>query len=644
MENQNKRIQISAETRRSIFNKIMSHADFMGVFQGSNYEDQNIVDFLKMIWDLPAMPSEDPRFKNAEADAKQHLVNNNDWSLTYTFEQRFNLLAGDVVYFVKFIEACVSPFVRLTDDEILQYVNEINPLLKKDNCELAIEDYINDRPHFIVKLGTGFSFKRKNIESNSITIYVDNNKGDKPCFFLESKSWDDYGHKTLFTLHYFDHAGNDSIVGKVKICKKGENKTLDIIPKSFLSLDTNYCSLGQDTSYYSNIKRILGEDAMAFLYAMKDAAIFSQISDDFQNDLGFRHSLLRDNSADKALNLGRYVLAGFDPDERVNFTYKTQLAYATNFDFNIKFDFGRINQKDNFNRVFAIIGENGIGKTSLLSNLAKSMANQQKDCFLPHYPLFTKVVAASYSMFDRFYDIDARTFNFEYCGMHNKEGGLMDLEQLKVRHKRNVETINALNRGRDLKIFLGKILANDILEDLFDSETKFNYNNYENYYGKMSSGQIMLTNLIIDITANVRVNCLIMIDEPEVHLHPNAITQIINVVNLVCERFSSCCIMATHSPLVIQSLLSRNVLIMERDIDGMPVVRQMRVESLGENLTTINEEIFSNGQQDKYYKRLIEKAVEGKGSIDQVLQNLQNGDLPMSLASYMLIDKFLNHD
>ena len=56
MINQNKQIQISAETRRSIFNKIMSHADFIGVFQGSNYEDQNIVDFLKMIWDLPTMP------------------------------------------------------------------------------------------------------------------------------------------------------------------------------------------------------------------------------------------------------------------------------------------------------------------------------------------------------------------------------------------------------------------------------------------------------------------------------------------------------------------------------------------------------------------------------------------------------------
>lgn len=644
MVNQNKQIQISAATRRAIFDKIMSHADFMGVFKGGDYEDQNIVDFLKMIWDLPTMPSEDPRFKNAEADARQHLVNNDDWDLTYTFEQRFNLLAGDVGYFVKFVEACVSPFVRSNADEIKQYVNEINPLLNKDNCELAIEDYIDDNPHFLIKLGTGFTFERKNIESNMFTIYVDKLGDDKPCFFLNSIVWDDYGHKTSFQLYYVNQDGNKSNVGKVKICKKNENKTLGVIPKSFTSLDLNYCSLGQDTSYYSNIKKVLGDDAKAFLYAMRDAAVFSRISDDFINDSGFRHSLLRDNSADTALNLGRYVLAGFDPNDRVNFTYKTQLAYAPDFDFNIKFDFGKINQEDNFNRVIAIIGENGVGKTSLLSNLAKSIANQQKNCFLPHYPLFTKVVAASYSMFDRFYDIDARAFNFEYCGMHNNEGGLMKPEQLKERHKHNAETINALNRGKSLIKFLGNILPDDMLEDLFKDDFEFKYDAYEDYYGKMSSGQTMLTNLIIDITANVRSNCLIMIDEPEVHLHPNAITQIINVVNLVCERFSSCCIMATHSPLVIQSLLSRNVLIMERDIDGMPVVRQMRVESLGENLTTINEEVFSNGQSDKYYRRLIEKAVKGKKSTDEVLKELQNGGLPMSLASYMLIDKYLNHD
>ena len=222
MAKPNNIIKISAETRRSIYNMIMSHADFMGVFQGGNYEDQNIVDFLKMIWDLPAMPSADPRFKNAEADAIQHLVNNDDWDLTYTFERRFNLLAGDIKYFIKFVEVCVSPFVRSSSDEIMQYVKEINPLLNRDNCELAIEDYIDERPHFLIKTGTGFSFERKDINSNRFTIYVDKLEDNKPCFFLESIIWDDYGHKTSFKLHYIDQDGKNLSVGKVKICKKNE--------------------------------------------------------------------------------------------------------------------------------------------------------------------------------------------------------------------------------------------------------------------------------------------------------------------------------------------------------------------------------------------------------------------------------------
>ena len=50
--------------------------------------------------------------------------------------------------------------------------------------------------------------------------------------------------------------------------------------------------------------------------------------------------------------------------------------------------------------------------------------------------------------------------------------------------------------------------------------------------------------------------------------------------------------MATHSPIVIQELLSRNVIIMDRDVDGSPIVRPMRLESMGENLTTITQEII----------------------------------------------------
>ena len=62
----------------------------------------------------------------------------------------------------------------------------------------------------------------------------------------------------------------------------------------------------------------------------------------------------------------------------------------------------------------------------------------------------------------------------------------MNQEQLKARHIRNAETINALNRGLNLKNFLGNILPDNMLDGLFEEgiETKFKYDVYEDYYGK----------------------------------------------------------------------------------------------------------------------------------------------------------------
>lgn len=54
----------------------------------------------------------------------------------------------------------------------------------------------------------------------------------------------------------------------------------------------------------------------------------------------------------------------------------------------------------------------------------------------------------------------------------------MTLEQLIARHQRNAETINVLNSGKNLKKFLGNILPNEMLEDLFENGSVFKYNVY----------------------------------------------------------------------------------------------------------------------------------------------------------------------
>ena len=116
-------IKLSAAIKRKVYDCIMLKDNPLGRYGNStSYDDLNEVDFLKLIWDLPAMPSEDSRFRNAEADAFQHLVNNNDWSLDETLLKRFNLLAGDETYFIKFVEVIVSPDVRYSREDIMSYV------------------------------------------------------------------------------------------------------------------------------------------------------------------------------------------------------------------------------------------------------------------------------------------------------------------------------------------------------------------------------------------------------------------------------------------------------------------------------------------------------------------------------------------
>ena len=176
-------IDFSAEIRRSVYDAIMAQQYPLGRYGGGmSYEDLNVVDFLKLIWDLPAMRSEDDRFRNAEADAVQHMVNNDDWTLNDALLRRFNLLAGEQKYFEKFVEAIVSPEVRESREEIEYFVSIINDALGSVNCELAIKDYLNGLPCYRLMEGKHHDTLPVDIEPNTIPIFVDREPDEFPAF------------------------------------------------------------------------------------------------------------------------------------------------------------------------------------------------------------------------------------------------------------------------------------------------------------------------------------------------------------------------------------------------------------------------------------------------------------------------------
>lgn len=637
-------ITLNPQVRRAVYDKIVSMGNFYGKYADGTYnnDDLNVVNFLKQIWDLPAMRSEDPRFRNAEADATQHLINNDDWDTSYVFERRFNLLAGDQAYFVKFIELVASPMVRKDRAEMEEYVDAINECLKPANCELAVEDFLDGEPVYRLKEGLDHSEFPIDINKNTLQVYVSSSPDTYPSLDLHEYRWDDFGFKTRYKLYYCESSEIMHLIGVVKIMKKGEGITYGQLPDNFCSLSDEYCSLGQDMSYYRNIKKYLGSKYKDVLFAMRDAACFSKIADNFIEESVFKVSLLRERDADRALQFAQYELAGFDAGEDKTFVFKAELPYRRGEYLNIKFNFGKVQREDNLNRIIALIGNNGIGKTTVLNQLAEALVSNKTELFNPQIPVFSKVIAASYSIFDDFYNVKGCTYNYVYCGMQENKR-IMNDDELAKRRRISVELLKKKPGGHKiLRCFLNRVIDDEIVAMMYNEENQFSEGKLQNIYKWLSSGQTMLMNLIIEILTHIRQNTLILIDEPEVHLHPNAITEMVHIVDSLCERYSSCCIMATHSPVVVQELLSRNVIVMDREQDGSPVIRPMRLESMGENLTTITQEIFGRSNKEPLYIKKIKELVDKYRNMDEVLQEVQNNDVPISMPMYLLLDKMFS--
>ena len=106
--------------------------------------------FLKRVWSLDEMPSEDHRYTTATGDIATH-VGFGDWDDSYLLLERLRLARGSDDEFLRFIEAVVHPLVVPNETEALSLVGDINSYLERDGFHLAETDRISGRPVYSAK-------------------------------------------------------------------------------------------------------------------------------------------------------------------------------------------------------------------------------------------------------------------------------------------------------------------------------------------------------------------------------------------------------------------------------------------------------------------------------------------------------------
>lgn len=623
---------MDAQKKLELFKRILS--------LGSIWGQMDEVDFLNQIWNLHLLNSDDPRYKDAYGDAIQHLRNNSDWDEEYTFLTRFGLLKATDDTFYKFLNMVVAPEVRGSEEEILSYVREINTVLIGTNCALERIATRDNLPVYNFVENIQGKLWPEDIEKNRIPIFFTSTVDEYPAFVLRSINWDDFGNKTSFELYYYDENRQVFPIGSVKIMYDYKENTADVLPEKCLFLSERFCSVGQALSYYSAIKDLFPQKYKSILFALRDAAYFSSIADIYQQTIAFQKSLLRYKSAFEAYRNAVCVLEGIDISQRYNFSVRCEIPYCKEELIPVKFFFGNLDNQFNLDRVKALIGENGSGKSSVLYSLAKAMNENRKDCYVNHHkPAFSKTIAISYSIFDRFYELTSRSsYNFIYCGLRKDKEALYSDEDMQRRFHLSLQNIQDKERVAEYWITLQEVVEKEKIKGIIGRDNKIIQTKFDEAKRKMSSGQAMMTNIITELYAHIRENSLILFDEPEVHLHPNGITKLISIIYDICQEFKSACIIATHSSVVLQEMLARNVTVIEQDADGKSVlVRPMNTETLGENLTTITDDVFGRAEISKHYCNLVRRYIRQGYDENRISELLKSDGLPMSLNLYMYI-------
>ncbi len=448
-----------------------------------------------------------------------------------------------------------------------------------------------------------------------------------PCVTLSADNWDDFHYRTLFSMEYFPRSGKSIPIGPVKIASDTQQKKkITPLDDEFKELPDNYFSLGQTLKYYESLTELGRKVRDEILHSLRDIVIQPDLIERFRRTEVYTSSLVRFSEAVEVQRDARRLFFPEEPTEEstCSFLFEVELKAAAE-PFQLSVVLG--NEPRIPDRIMALIGKNGTGKTWLLGRLAAALSGDEVKVglFSPRRPAFRRVLAVSYSAFDKFNKpTTTRKFSYVYCGVYDKLGQLNAPRKLIIKLRQAATQILEKKRRTVWREIFEAVLDSSITSDM--EEYLFSQKSGKSPPSKrpeLSSGQLVLASTITELVAYIENNSIVLLDEPEMHQHPNSVAGLLFSLNQLLIRFESFAIIATHSPLVIQQIPAQYVRQFIRS-GNATVIRNLRKECFGENLSSITEEIFQTVASPSLYQTWF-KHIAGGLSEDEVLTLFPNG-------------------
>lgn len=461
---------------------------------------------------------------------------------------------------------------------------------------------------------------------------------------LEIDHWNDYSFVTMFLMTVFDHDGKEHRIGNIKIGFKGQKEEIytyrkirdDFSGNVFESLPDNYFSLGQDVDFYVEIMKLSDDIGKHILANLNDIAYKPELLTRIQDEPVFRTSLMREVREQTITEQFIRVLDGNAPLSDFEFYFirdENEEKSGINLEFNVK-----ANSTPSTN-IHAIIGRNGVGKTTLLNGMIKSFIDTKDDsegAFHQKDPLgffsntefkkigndyFSHLVAVSFSVFDPFIPNQNEFKHYHYIGLKESNEKLKEptayfehdfwesfsiCKSFFAKKERWLKAIKNLESDENF----AEMQLSELMTESKENVLKL--------IQQMSSGHASVLLIMTHLVAKVEEKTLVLLDEPESHLHPPLLSAFIRALSDLLDNRNGVAIIATHSPVVLQEIPKSCVWKIERTRNRADPFRP-EIETFGENVGVLTREVFGLEVIKSGFHNLLTKKVEIGKSYDEIL-------------------------
>lgn len=493
------------------------------------------------------------------------------------------------------------------------------------------------------------------VSESEMKIYLDEKiKTKNKHLMLTSNNWDDYSYRSTFYLEFFD--GKNYIdVGELKIIDSTKEIGDVVFESGTNELDDIFCSLGQSKDYYLNIRELGHEDEHQILRILNDCAYDNVIYKSFNDLEQFKSSAVRFSTAEQALSFAQDIYSR-NNDSKItpchSFKFKTKLkGFVSEYDLN--FDFFNQTESEIPSNINVIIGRNGTGKTQLLSDLAKTISGygfENKDDliksrdtkFINGSPRFGRVIVVSYSAFDNFeipgkneserkeIENQGHIYGYKYCGLRERikdnEYRLRNIDEISMDFKNAIKSLRYSERIDDWMLCIKHVVSDPSFRHLKTEQLQKTFSN-------LSSGQKIILSILTSIFEHIEDNSIVIIDEPETHLHPSLISAFMHSLRGILMLSNSFAIIATHSPVILQETPSKFVQVLKGSVKR-PKVGSLDCESFGEEISTLTEDVFKVSFEESNFYSVLSK-LSDKGYTAKEIDSLFEKRLGLTARSFL---------